>query len=132
MRLNEKSIFKGGATMSIVRGSIYLANMPLINNSSVQGGVRPVVVVQNNKGNTYSPTVQVVPLTTRNKKSLPVHMCICGNGLKQKSTLLTEQIQTIDKTALKQYLGMVNDETMNEINHCIAIQLGLILSSGQD
>ena len=116
-------------SMNIHRGSIYMASLPITKNSSVQGGFRPVLVVQNNTGNTFSPTVQVIPLTSRIKRDLPIHTTIIGHGLDKESTILTEQMQTIDKTALKQYIGRVDDDTMEKVNVCIMIQLGIFVSS---
>ena len=112
--------------MIISRGNIYMADIPIVENSSVQGGIRPVVVVQNDIGNAHAPIVQVIPLTSQSKHNLPVHIKIYGYGLAKESTLLTEQIQTIDQKNLGRYLGHVDDDTMQEINKCIAVQLGLI------
>lgn len=103
-----------------------MANMPIIESSSVQGGFRPVLVVQNDIGNAHSPTVQVVPLTSRCKHELPVHTKITGCGLDKESIVLTEQMQTIDKTALHKRIGQVDDVTMERINMCILIQLGIL------
>lgn len=113
-------------SMNIHRGSIYMASLPITKNSSVQGGFRPVLVVQNNTGNTFSPTVQVIPLTSRIKRDLPIHTTIIGHGLDKESTALTEQMQTVNKTILRQYIGKVDDETMNRVDACIMIQLGLM------
>lgn len=104
-----------------------MASLPSVKeNSSVQGGLRPVIVVQNNKGNAFSPTVQVIPLTSRTKKNLPIHTIITGNGLIKESVALTEQIQTIDKTHIRQYIGEVDEATMKRVDVCIMIQLGLM------
>lgn len=109
----------------LLRGSIFMANIPMVQDGCVQVGYRPVIVVQNNKGNAFSPTVQVVPLTTKKKKELPMHKKIKGNGLDRESTALIEQIQTISKSSLHRYIGCADDETMKEIDNCLAIQLGL-------
>lgn len=109
----------------MTRGSVYIANLPQIDNSSVQGGFRPVIIIQNNKGNKYSPTVQVIPLTSRCKKSLPTH-AIVDSGVVKRSIALAEQIQTIDKSQLRQCVGKIDEVTMKKINVCIMIQLGLI------
>ena len=116
----------------IFRGDIYMADLPCIQGESVQNGIRPVIIVQNNKGNTYSPTVQVIPLTSRKKKELPVHVKIKGYGLVKESIVLTEQITTIPKSALQRFLGRINDAEMEMINNCIAIQLGLIITDPTD
>ncbi len=111
----------------ISRGSIYMARLPVLDeHSSVQGGLRPVLIIQNDIGNAYAPTVQVIPLTSKNKKALPIHTTIKSGGLLKESTALAEQIQTVNKTILRQYIGKVDDETMNRVNACIMIQLGLI------
>lgn len=109
----------------LLRGSIFMANMPMIQNGSVQDGYRPVIVVQNNKGNAFSPTVQVIPLTTRKKKELPMHTKVKGYGLERDSVALIEQIQTISKKNLHRYIGCADGETMKKIDNCLAIQLGL-------
>lgn len=77
-------------------------------------------------GNTYAPTLQVIPLTSRCKSKLPIHITITGYGLKSESTLLTEQIQTIDKTKLRQRIGIVDSTVMDKVNVCIMIQLGVL------
>lgn len=115
----------------LTRGSIYIANLPKSMNSSVQGGLRPVIVVQNDAGNAHSPTVQVIPLTSRTKKPLPIHVVVRGSacGLEKESIALTEQIQTIDKTNIHHYIGKLDDATMEKVNACILIQLGLLANT---
>lgn len=78
-------------------------------------------------GNTYAPTLQVIPLTSRCKNELPVHLKITGYGLKCESTLLTEQIQTIDKSVLRHRIGIVDNTVMDQVNVCIMIQLGVLV-----
>lgn len=96
----------------ILKGNIYYANLnPVI--GSEQGGNRPVLVLQNNIGNKYSPTVLVAPITnTKNFKSnIPTHINIRAFGkLKYDSTILLEQIRVIDKTRLKSFLGNLEDK----------------------
>ena len=111
----------------MLRGNIYMAVLPM-DKGSVQGGMRPVIIVQNNLGNTHSPTVQVIPLTSKKKKEMPVHTVISGCGLRTESVVLTEQLTTINKTSLRNYLGTADDEMMERVDHCIAIQLGLLNS----
>lgn len=101
-----------------------MAIMPTTN-GSVQTGYRPVIIIQNNMGNTYAPTVSVVPLTSHIKKELPTHTEIDGCGLTKKSIALVEQIQTLSKDSLKRCIGQVDDATMSRINDCIRIQLGI-------
>lgn len=76
-------------------------------------------------GNIYAPTLQVIPLTSRCKNELPTHMKITGYGLKSESTLLTEQIQTIDKSMLRRRIGIVDSTVMDKVNVCMMIQLGM-------
>lgn len=98
---------------------IYYANLQQTENSE-QGGLRPVVVIQNDIGNKYSPTVIVLPMTSEIKKlNMPTH-CIVhkneNNGLKVNSMVLAEQIRVIDKTRLEEYIGYIdNIEEQNEI-----------------
>nr|WP_330387235.1 type II toxin-antitoxin system PemK/MazF family toxin [Butyrivibrio sp. INlla16] len=110
------------------RGDIYLADLGE-GIGSEQHGVRPVLVVQNNIGNKYSPTVTVLPITTKIHKSrgLPTHVMIDHmGGLDEKSSIMAEQISTIDKTKLFTYIGTIPEDAMKkDINEAIRIQLGL-------
>ena len=103
-----------------------MAELPLDSTSSVQGGYRPVIIVQNNVGNAHAPTVQVIPLTSQVKKQMPTHTIIAGFGLSKESTVLAEQLRTVGKGVLKQYIGQVDDATMARVNRCMMIQLGLL------
>ena len=109
------------------RGDIYLACLdPFI--GSEQGGTRPVLVLQNNAGNFFSPTLIVAPITSRSwkKAQLPTHYQIGDAGcLENRSMVLLEQIKTIDKQRVKKYLGKLSKEQMNEVDDCIEISLGL-------
>lgn len=110
----------------VKRGDIYYADLsPVV--GSEQGGKRPVIVVQNNTGNEFSPTVIVAVLTSKLKKRLPTHIdIISGEGnLAMDSTVLLEQIKTIDKTRLKKYIGSVTEQKMGEINQAMLVSLGL-------
>ena len=112
--------------MEILRGEIYLADLsPVV--GSEQGGVRPVVVVQNNIGNHFSPTVVVVAVTSRlGKAKIPTHIEIAGGefGLSAESVVLCEQIRTIDKKRLKLKLGCLNAHVLEKIDRAIKISLG--------
>lgn len=111
---------------TIRRGDIYYAELsPVV--GSEQGGNRPVLIVQNNVGNQHSPTVIVAVLTSKLKKNLPTHVSIAsGEGnLEMDSTVLLEQIKTINKSRLLRYIGSVTEHTMDEINRAMAISLGL-------
>lgn len=110
----------------IKKGEIYLADLnPVI--GSEQGGVRPVLVIQNDIGNHFSPTVIVVPMTSKPKKKfLPTHIVLPKSmGLKNESVLLFEQIRAIDKSRLISYIATVSEEHKNEINKAIEISLAL-------
>ena len=109
----------------IRRGELYYAYLePVI--GSEQGGERPVVILQNNRGNRYSPTVIVAPLTTKLvKRTLPVHVKVKAAGLRSTSLVLLEQIRTIDKQRLRQYIGEVTDEEMREIEQAVLISIGM-------
>ena len=108
------------------RGDIYRADLnPVI--GSEQGGVRPVVIIQNNMGNRHSPTVIVAAVTTRMKKAeLPVHVRISAreSGLAHDSVVLTEQVRTLEKTRLTRYLGTLTNEAMHRIDHALSMSLG--------
>ena len=108
------------------RGDIYLLKL---NKSlgSVQAGIRPVLIVQNNKGNINSPSTIVCSITSANKKPLPTHVFISkSGGLKKNSTVLTEQVFTVDKKQLTKHLGTITDKlTLIRLNECLKISLGL-------
>ena len=113
--------------MNIKRGDIYYADLsPVI--GSEQGGLRPVLIVQNDVGNKYSPTVIAAAITSRmGKTKLPTHIDVVGNqvGLAKDSVILLEQIRTIDKKRLKEKMGHLDDASMKSINEAIAVSLGL-------
>ena len=114
--------------MNIKRGDIYYADLsPVI--GSEQGGLRPVLIVQNDVGNKYSPTVIAAAITSQTGKNrLPTHIEIGSreNGLKSDSVVLAEQIRTIDKSRLKEKIGHITDaEIMNKVNNAIGISFGL-------
>ena len=114
--------------MNIRRGDIFYADLsPVI--GSEQGGVRPVLIVQNDVGNRFSPTVIAAAITSQmNKTKLPTHIEIDSEdcGLKNNSVVLAEQIRTIDKSRLKEKIGHINDETIiNKINNALGVSFGL-------
>lgn len=111
----------------IKRGEIYFAQLnPVI--GSEQGGVRPVVVVQNDIGNQYSPTTIILAITSQiNKAKLPTHVELKAEeyGLERDSVILAEQIRTIDKTRLKQRIAALKEDTMSKVDQALVISLGL-------
>lgn len=109
------------------RGEIYYSNMGN-HNGSVQGGVRPVIIVQNDIGNRYSPTVIVATISTQlHKSKLPTHVILnhVEAGLKKPSFAMLEQIRTINKSDLGSFVGKVNDEDMEKIKKAGGVTLGL-------
>lgn len=113
--------------MKVKRGDLYYADLsPVV--GSEQGGVRPVIVVQNDVGNKYSPTIIVAPITSQmNKAKLPTHVKIKGNkyGLPKNSVALMEQLRTIDKKRLREKIGSFSIDIMNRIDEAIAISLAI-------
>ena len=111
----------------VKRGDIYYADLsPVV--GSEQGGVRPVLIVQNNVGNKFSPTVIAAAITSQiNKAKMPTHIEIDADdyGLSKDSVILLEQVRTIDKRRLKERIGHLNDHLMNRVNEAIEISLGL-------
>jgi len=105
----------------IHRGEIYYADLsPVV--GSEQGGYRPVIVLQNNKGNRYSTTVIIAPISSRlTKNPLPTHC----SSLEKKSVVLLEQIRTIDKQRIKEKVGMIDSQVMNLINQAIKTSLDI-------
>ena len=113
--------------MSIYRGEIYYADLsPVV--GSEQGGVRPVLIVQNDVGNRHSPTVVAAAITSqRDKSHLPTHIEIGSGscGLAKDSIVLLEQIRTIDKQRLKERMGVLDQPSMNKINAALQVSFGL-------
>lgn len=109
------------------RGEIYFAQLnPVV--GSEQGGIRPVLVVQNDIGNQYSPTTIILAITSQiNKAKLPTHVEIDAHtyGLERDSVILAEQIRTIDKSRLKQRIAVLREESMEKVNLALKISLGL-------
>ena len=108
------------------RGDIYRADLdPVV--GSEQGGVRPVLIIQNDTGNLHSPTVIVAAITTRRKKPyMPVHVPITAaeSGLQRDSVVLTEQVRTLEKSRLQQYLGTLDGEAMQRIDRALRRSIG--------
>ena len=113
--------------MVIKRGDIYYADLsPVV--GSEQGGVRPVLIVQNDVGNRHSPTVIAAAITSQKDKSrLPTHIELQSQtcGLSKESVVLLEQIRTIDKKRLKERMGKLDDIEMDKINEALSVSFGL-------
>ncbi len=110
----------------IRRGDIYYADLsPVV--GSEQGGVRPVLIVQNDIGNKYSPTVIAAAITSQTGKArLPTHISVqTDGGLAKNSVILLEQIRTIDKRRLKEKMGHLDDRTMKQVNEALYVSFGL-------
>lgn len=113
--------------MIVKRGDVFYADLsPVV--GSEQGGVRPVLVIQNDIGNKYSPTVIIAAVTSQiNKAKLPTHIEISGDeyGLNKDSVILAEQVRTIDKRRLKEKIGHLDEELMARVNEALEISFGL-------
>jgi mRNA interferase MazF len=109
----------------VYRGEIYYADLsPAV--GSEQGGIRPVVILQNNTGNKHAPTTIVAPITSQiGKKPLPTHILFNGCGMLKDSVILLEQIRTIDKGRLRQRMGQLPPEKVEVLDSAIKISLGL-------
>lgn len=116
------------STVEVKRGYIFFADLsPVV--GSEQGGVRPVLVLQNDVGNKFSPTVIVAAITSQIEKAkLPTHVEVEASeyGLEKDSVILLEQIRTIDKQRLQEKLTELDDKLMQKINQAVKISLGLI------
>lgn len=113
--------------MNIRRGEIYYADLsPVV--GSEQGGVRPVLIIQNDVGNRYSPTVIAAAITSQHDKNeLPTHIKVEANGcgLSKDSIVLLEQVRTIDKQRLKERMGSLDDSSMFRVDKALSVSFGL-------
>ena len=113
--------------MIVKRGDIFYADLsPVI--GSEQGGIRPVLVVQNDVGNKYSPTVIAAAITSQQfKTSLPTHISVNASvcGLSKDSVVLLEQIRTLDKKRLREKMGNLPETDMNRIDNALSVSIGL-------
>jgi mRNA interferase MazF len=120
--------------VSVKRGEIYYADLsPVV--GSEQGGIRPVLIVQNDVGNKYSPTVIAAAITSQKEKAkLPTHIAIDAQkcGLAKNSVVLLEQIRTIDKKRLKEKMGMLDNGCMNMVDSALSISFGLGAEDNQN
>jgi len=112
---------------NIRRGDIFYADLsPVV--GSEQGGIRPVLIVQNDVGNRFSPTVIAAAITSQKDKArLPTHIQLnsTGSGLAKDSIVLLEQIRTIDKRRLKEHMGRLDEHSMARVNEALQISFGL-------
>lgn len=112
---------------SVRRGDIFYADLsPVV--GSEQGGVRPVLIIQNDMGNRHSPTVIAAAITSQmNKAKLPTHIELVGQdcGLTKDSIVLLEQIRTLDKRRLREHMGRLDGALMDEVDRAIAVSFGL-------
>ena len=117
----------------IRRGDIFFADLNPVRGSE-QGGLRPVLVIQNNIGNRHSPTVIIAPITSKLKKNaLPTHVGLPKDiGLPAKSMVLLEQVRTIDKSRLSNYIAALDDEIMDYVDGALGISLALDDPSAED
>lgn len=130
---NEKGyeIYRGdGKPAAVRRGDIFYADLsPVV--GSEQGGLRPVLIIQNDVGNRYSPTVIAAAITSRlGKAKLPTHIDVAraadgSVGLQKDSVILLEQIRTLDKRRLRERMGRLDDATMRQVNAAISVSFGL-------
>ena len=118
--------------MNVRRGDIFYADLsPVI--GSEQGGVRPVLIVQNNIGNKYSPTVIAAAITSQQtKSSLPTHIKVNADncGLSRDSVVLLEQVRTLDKQRLKEKMGSLDNNSMDKVNKALTVSFGLGTAAG--
>ncbi|MCL2399500.1 MAG: type II toxin-antitoxin system PemK/MazF family toxin [Defluviitaleaceae bacterium] len=109
---------------NIYRGCVYYVDLSPVKGSE-QDGVRPVLVIQNNTGNKYSPTIIGAVITSRNKTSLPTHVEVAGQGLSASSIIMAEQLRTIDKCRLENYVTKLNSYTMRQVDKALSVSLDL-------
>lgn len=112
--------------MSIRKGDIFYADLtPVI--GSEQGGIRPVLIIQNNVGNRYSPTVIAAAITSRTgKRPLPTHVPLHSTpGLWKDSVILLEQVRTIDRSRLRAYIGHLSPDTLQRVDQALAVSFGM-------
>ena len=114
----------------VKRGELYYADLsPVV--GSEQGGMRPVLIIQNDTGNRHSPTVIAAAITSQTGKAkLPTHIRLSGQstGLNRDSIILLEQIRTLDKSRLRQRMGRLDEQTMSAVDNALAVSMGLPLS----
>ena len=124
---DQPSSEMNSVTSGVRRGDIYYADLsPVV--GSEQGGMRPVLIVQNDTGNRHSPTVIAAAITSQlNKARLPTHIELAARnyGLPRDSVVLLEQIRTIDKQRLRERMGKLDDTLMHRVDDALAVSFGL-------
>ena len=127
MKNISENIFLRVIILLVKRGDIYYADLsPVV--GSEQGGVRPVLIVQNDVGNKYSPTVIAAAITSRcDKNNLPTHIEVDAHecGLAKDSVVLLEQVRTIDKQRLRERMGSLDSDDMGKVNRALNVSFGL-------
>ena len=127
----QQTLYAEREPIMIMRGDLFSACLdPVV--GSEQGGIRPVLVVQNDVGNRYSPTVIVLAVTGQvNKTRLPTHVPVeaSGTGLQKDSVVLAEQIRTLDKRRLREKIGTLRPEVMQKVSEAMMVSLGFGLNS---
>ena len=112
---------------SVRRGDIFYADLsPVV--GSEQGGVRPVLIIQNDMGNRHSPTVIAAAITSQTgKANLPTHISLAARscGLTRDSVILLEQVRTLDKSRLRERMGRLDEPAMHQVDNAIAVSFGL-------
>ena len=124
-----------GSTLDVLRGDIFYADLsPVV--GSEQGGLRPVVVIQNNIGNRFSPTIIVAAITSKiSKPKMPTHVAVKASepgkrGLEKDSVILLEQLRTIDKQRLRDKICCLSKKKLGDVDHALQISVGLINIKG--
>ncbi|HAT4309627.1 type II toxin-antitoxin system PemK/MazF family toxin [Clostridium perfringens] len=119
----RKDFYKG----EVYRGDIFYADLGDIKSKfgSVQGGIRPVIVIQNDIGNRYGETFVVTSVTSQPKKEMPVHTKIIKECLEKPSTILLEQITTISRYQMREKIGKLNGYEIKDLNRALGISIGL-------
>ncbi|GHV07333.1 mRNA interferase [Clostridia bacterium] len=125
--VTDLSVLPRIAPAPVMRGDIYYADLsPVV--GSEQGGIRPVLIVQNNVGNKHSPTVIAAAITSQiNKARLPTHIELNARtyGLSRDSVVLLEQVRTLDKRRLKERMGRLDESLMRQVDSAISVSFGL-------
>ena len=125
---NEES-YEGLSAKELRKTSFYREDIVMIDLGqegsigSEQRGYRPAIIIQNNVGNTYSPTLVVALITTKDKAVIPTHMNV---DLYEPSTIMAEQIRTIDKSRVHKKVGRLKSEYVDKLNHCVQVSFGLV------